>query len=409
MQDWGGCTALVVEDSPVQRDHMTGLLRQAGFGAVLQACDGIDALRVLDARGAPVQLVLTDLDMPGMDGVELIRHLRELELASALVVASARETRLREAQQSIDQGCTRIALLGAALKPLHFDVLNALLAHADVQALLAAAADAAPDAEELAAALERQEFLPYYEPRIEIASGLLHGVEVQASWLHPQRGLIRGARVLSALQDGACVGPLALSIATQAVQQLRAWYDIGLVTLSMSVRLPAQLLADRRLVDALAALAQQHGVAARHITWSIPESLLSLGAPLTIANLAHLSVRGFGLGLHGYRAGQTTQQQLVRCPLTELHIDHVIVHEASQQPARQALLQQAVAEARELGLAVVGEGVELPADLALLRAMGCALAQGALVAAPMPAQAMLGWIKGNRRRLKDLAQPERGG
>lgn len=402
MHDWGNCTAMVVEDSAVQRDHMAGLLRQAGFGQVLVACDGIDALRKLDARGIPVELVLTDLDMPGMDGIELIRHLVELELAASLVVASAREGRLEEAVASMRQVPARMHLLGTALKPLHFDALQALLAHADAQ-VLSATATSAPALEEVEAALARQEFVPYFEPRIEVAGGLLRGVDVHACWLHPERGAVRASRFLPALQGTTSIAPLAMSIAQQALAQLKAWHDIGLVTLTMSVRLPAELLADRRMIDRLSACTHDLGLAQRGITWECQEAVLTSAAPLTIANLSHLSLRGFGLGVAGYRAGQTTQQQLARCPLTELRIDRVIVNEASQQPARAILLQQSIGTAHQMRIAVVAEGVEHVADLALLRHHGCELAQGPLVAAPMPAQALVGWIKGNRRRLKELA------
>jgi EAL domain-containing protein (putative c-di-GMP-specific phosphodiesterase class I)/FixJ family two-component response regulator len=401
--DWSSCTAMVVEDSPVQRDHMVGLLRQAGFGTVLQACDGIDALRKLDARGAPVELVLTDLDMPGMDGIELMRHLRELELAAGLVVASAREARLREAEASMVSGTVRMQLLGTVLKPLRFEVLSELLEQAR-GAIRCRPGDAdVPAPEEAQAALAAGQFLPYYEPRIDVANGMLRSLDVQPCWLHPGRGLIRATRFLPALQGTAWMVPLAAAIAGQALRQLRAWQDIGLITLGMSIRLPAETLADRAQVDGLSALVHEHGVAPRQVTWECEEAVLVDGAPLSIANLAHLSMRGYGLGVHGYRAGQTTLQQLVRCPLTELRIDHVLVHEASLQPARQVMLQQSIAIAHQLGAAVVAEGVELAADLALLRSLGCQMAQGALVAAPMPASALVAWIKGNRRRLKELA------
>lgn len=402
MQDWANCTAMVVEDSAVQRDHMMGLLRQAGFGQVLQACDGIDALRKLDARGMPVELLLTDLDMPGMDGLELIRHLKELELASSLVVASAREGRLNEAAASLREGATRMQLLGTALKPLHFDALQTLLAQADARALSASNAALTPMQAELETALAERQFFPYFEPRIEVAGGLLRGIDVHACWLHPERGLIRPARFLPALQGTAAIAPLAMSIAQQSLAQLKAWHDIGLVTLTMAIRLPAELLADRRMVDRLSACVHEHGLAHRGITWECQEAVLTSAAPLSIANLAHLSLRGFGIGVAGYRAGQTTQQQLARCPLTELRIDRVIVNEASQQPARAALLQQSIEAAHQMRIAVVAEGVEHVADLALLRSYGCELAQGPLVAAPMPAHALVGWIKGNRRRLKEL-------
>jgi EAL domain-containing protein (putative c-di-GMP-specific phosphodiesterase class I)/CheY-like chemotaxis protein len=406
VQDWSNCTAMVVEDSAVQRDHMAGLLRQAGFGHILQACDGIDALRKLEVRGVPVELVLTDLDMPGMDGLELIRHLKELQLASTLVVASAREVRLNEAAASLSDGAAHMQLLGTALKPLHFEVLQTLLAQADAQALSASNAELRPTQEELEAALAGQQFLPYFEPRIEVAGGLLRGLDVHACWLHPERGLIRPARFLSAMQGTASIAPLAMSIAQQALAQLKAWHDIGLVTLTMAIRLPAELLADRRMVDRLSACVHEHDLAHRSITWECPEAVLTSAEPLSLANLAHLSLRGFGIGVAGYRAGQTTQQQLARCPLTELRIDRVIVNEASQQPARAAFLQQSVEAAHQMRIAVVAEGVEHVADLALLRSYGCELAQGPLVAAPMPAQALVGWIKGNRRRLKELAAGE---
>jgi len=407
VQDWANCTAMVVEDSAVQRDHMAGLLRQAGFGLVMQACDGIDALRKLDARGIPVELVLTDLDMPGMDGLELIRHLKELELAASLVVASAREGRLAEAAASMHGAAARMQLLGTALKPLHFDVLQTLLSHADARAL-SVVATSAPTADDVEAALARQQFVPYFEPRIEVAGGMLRGVDVHACWLHPERGLIRAARFLPSLQGTTAIAPLAMSIAQQALVQLKAWHDIGLVTLTMSIRVPAELLADRRMVDQLSASVHEHGLAQRGITWECQEAVLTSAAPLSIANLAHLSLRGFGIGVAGYRAGQTTQQQLARCPLTELRIDHVIVHEASLQPARAALLQQSIEAAHQMRISVVAEGLEHVADLALLRSYGCELAQGPLVAVPMPAQALVGWIKGNRRRLKELAASDGG-
>jgi EAL domain-containing protein (putative c-di-GMP-specific phosphodiesterase class I)/CheY-like chemotaxis protein len=403
VQDWSNCTAMVVEDSAVQRDHMAGLLRQAGFGQILQACDGIDALRKLDAGGVPVTLVLTDLDMPGMDGMELIRRLRDLELAAGLVVASAREVRLSEAAASMEGSAARMRFLGAALKPLRFDVLQTLLARADVQALAAADTMAATAPEECKAALAAQQFLPYFEPRIDVAGGMLRGVDVHACWLHPERGLLRAGRFLPAAHGAGLVAPLALSVAQQALAQLKIWHDIGLVTLTMSIRVPAELLAERRMVDRLSALVHEYGLSQRGITWECQEAVLTNAEPLSIAHLAHLSLRGFGMGVAGYRAGQTTQQHLARCPLTEMRIDHVVVNEASQQPARAALLQQSIAAAHRMRIAVVAEGVEHEADLALLRSYGCEMAQGPLVAAPMAGQALVGWIKGNRRRLKMLA------
>jgi EAL domain-containing protein (putative c-di-GMP-specific phosphodiesterase class I) len=302
------------------------------------------------------------------------------------------------------QRAARLVLLGTALKPLHYDVLGELLERADTSRLRQATATGLPTPAEVEAALADGRFLPYYEPRIEIASGMLRSLDVQPCWMHPERGLIRAARFLPASSGTDWIAPLTTDIAAQALRQLRAWHDIGLISLGLSIKLPAETLADRAQIDQLSALVRELGLQARTITWECQEPVLAGGAPLTIANLAHLGVRGFGLALGGYRAGHTTQQHLARCPLTELRIDPVIVHEASQHPPRKALLQQSLATAHQMGMVAVAEGVELVEDLALLRSLGCELAQGTLVAAPMPGNALAAWIKNNRRRLKELAQ-----
>ncbi|HEY1148292.1 MAG TPA: response regulator, partial [Pseudoduganella sp.] len=126
MKDLSGCTALIVEDSPVQRDHVAGLLRETGFGSVLLAEDGIAALRALELQSGPVDLVLTDMDMPGMDGLELIQHLAQRRLAANLIAASANASRLSEAAQGMPSG-TPTRLLATIPKPIRLEGLRTIL------------------------------------------------------------------------------------------------------------------------------------------------------------------------------------------------------------------------------------------------------------------------------------------
>jgi EAL domain-containing protein (putative c-di-GMP-specific phosphodiesterase class I)/FixJ family two-component response regulator len=400
--------ALVVEDSRVQREHMVRLLHQAGYGTVLAACDGIDALRVLDARGAPVELVVTDLDMPGMDGVELMCYLGARRLTSALVVASARASRLNEAASEPTVSAVRHCLLGMLLKPVRAEMLETLLGSANGAGAVAARTDL-PSPDTLRAALDGQQFLPYFCPRVDLGSGALRSVDVQPCWQHPDQGLLPASRFLHAFQDSGLAPQLAYAMAAAALEALGGWHAMGLSALSLVLRLPGAALADRGFVDRCCELVHAAGVAPATVHWEFGEPVLAAADPLTMSHLAHLSLRGFGLELGGYRCGQTSLQQLARCPIDVLRIERVMLHEAAVRPSRQLLLQQMSDVARTLDLALVAEGVELRADWMLLRALGVELAQGPLLADAMPGAALASWYRGNRRRLQLLCEGDAEG
>ena len=400
--------ALVVEDSQVQREHMIGLLRQAGYGTVLAACDGIDALRVLDARAAPVELVVTDLDMPGMDGVELMCHLGARGLAQALVVASARASRLNEAGSEPTLSKVRHCLLGMLLKPVRAEMLERLLGSAAEAGAPSPARADLPSPDALRAALAGHQFVPHFCPRVDLASGALRSLDVQPCWQHPEHGLLPGERFLPGLQQTALMAPMAHALAAAALQALHGWHAMGLSALTLVLRLPAGALAERGFVDQCCELVHAAGVAPHTVHWEFAEPVLGIADPLTLSHLSHLSLRGFGLELVGYRCGQTSMRQLARCPIDVLRIDRILVHEAASRPARQVLLQQAAQAARTLGMALVAEGVATRSDWLLLRELGVELAQGPLLAEAMPAAALVAWYRANRRRLQSLCAAPQG-
>src|SRR5262249_38482093 len=158
----------------------------------------IDALRLLDTRGAPVDLVVTDMDMPGMDGVDLMRNLGRHALAGGVLVTSARESRLRDALEAVALHGARVRLVGSMLKPVRLEELVATLARAGAAGQTDGAVQATGD--DFGRALERGEFIPYFQPRVEIATGALRGMEALLYWNHGALGLLGGTRFASALE-----------------------------------------------------------------------------------------------------------------------------------------------------------------------------------------------------------------
>jgi EAL domain-containing protein (putative c-di-GMP-specific phosphodiesterase class I)/AmiR/NasT family two-component response regulator len=402
---WMQHTVLAVDDSKVQRAHMVDLLRQLGFGAILEAGDGNEALRVLEQHGAAVFLVLTDLEMPGMDGIELTRRLAERQLTQNLIVASARDPRLLEIIENMGLEDASLGLLGTVLKPVKLDDLVQLLDRIGHTSMTRAKAlDNKPtNLLEIEAALERGEFIPYYQPKISMHSGFIKGMEALARWNHPTQGVLSPLYFIPGMEGTPLMVPFTLAIVEQVLQQLAEWQHAGLPALTVSVNLSADDLADRDFVDKLAALVQKHGITPQSLIWEVTETMVMNHLSQSLANLGRLRLMGFGLAMDDYGIGYSSMQQLSRCPFTELKIDRVFVDGASKRPNRHVILESSIELGRRLGVTTVAEGVETVADWNLLRELGCDLAQGYLVAKPMPASEMIGWIKNNRVRLRALA------
>lgn len=405
---WAGRRVLVVEDSVVQRGYLVGLLRQLEFGEILEAGDGNEALQILERGGAPMFLVLTDLEMPGMDGIELTCQLRERRLTENLIVVSARDPRLLEIIESMACEDAAIGLLGTLLKPVQLEPLTQLLSKAGGRgADYAPAATAAPpqqaSLEELARALGNNEFLPHFQPKVAMANGQLKGVEALARWQHPQRGLLSPAYFIDTLEGTPLMADFTVAMVRLVLQRILDWQKAGLPPLTVSVNLSAENLADRAFIGRLTAQVMGSGVAPSLLVWEVTETSVMRQLSQALTNMGRLRLMGFGLAMDDFGIGYSSMQQFARCPFTEVKIDRAFVNGASQWPNRYKVLKSALDLGQSLGVATVAEGVETLEDWQLLRDLGCDMAQGYLLSRPMPAGELVGWMRQDRRRLRALA------
>ncbi|RZT05943.1 EAL domain, c-di-GMP-specific phosphodiesterase class I (or its enzymatically inactive variant) [Duganella sp. CF402] len=408
---WTGRRVLVVEDSVVQRGYLVGLLRQLNFGEVLEAGDGNEALRVLEQQEQPLYLVLTDLEMPGMDGIELTCQLRERRLTENLIVVSARDPRLLEIIESMACEDASIGLLGTLLKPVQLDSLTQLLCKASGRGAGCAppvSQSLPPQAslEQLAQALTRREFVPWFQPKIAMQNGHLKGLEALARWKHPQRGLLSPAHFIDTLEGHPIMADFTLDLVQQVLDRIIDWQAHGLPPLTVSINLSADNLADRSFIDRLMARVSKSGVSPSVLVWEVTETSVMRQLSQALTNMGRLRLAGYGLAMDDFGIGYSSMQQFARCPFTELKIDRAFVNGAAQWPNRHMVLKSALDLGQSLGVATVAEGVETVEDWKLLRDLGCDMAQGYLLAKPMPAEELVGWIRQDRRRLRALAGEE---
>jgi EAL domain-containing protein (putative c-di-GMP-specific phosphodiesterase class I)/CheY-like chemotaxis protein len=406
MRDFSASIALIVEDSAVQREHVAGLLRQIGFGTVLLANDGINALRTLELRGAPVDLVLTDLDMPGMDGVELIQQLAKGRWSANLIAASANQPRLQEAARSLPPGGA-MRLLATMSKPVRLEALQDLLQHAPMLALTELERDEVVDGAsimEIEAGLASGEFVSQYCPRVALDSGRLVGIAVRGVWRHPGRPDMDVAGILAALNgDSETIGSIMLALASQAAADLHAWLEMGLSAIKLSIPLPAELLRDLGELGRLVGGIQAQDVKPGSVCWEISEAVISACEPEVLHNIERLNLRGYGLGAMHCGRYEANTRDFACFPLSEIAIDPLFVHEAAQRSHRRPLIEGLLATAGKLGVPVCADGLENVDDWALMRETGCATGQGPLVAVAMDSGEFVEWYKHSRQRMRDLA------
>jgi EAL domain-containing protein (putative c-di-GMP-specific phosphodiesterase class I)/AmiR/NasT family two-component response regulator len=391
---------LVAEDQRVQRILLVRILEALGARTIYETADGREAMKIIEDAGRPVDIVITDLDMPGMDGLELLRRLSELDRRRVSVILTTAMGAKLLASVGAMTKAYGLALLGVLEKPLTPGKLAPLInlhTHSQVQLHDATAAGRAFALEEIVEGLKSGEFEPYYQPQMDVASGRVNGAEALARWRHPEHGVIAPASFIPILERAAQLNQLTFLMLKKAAAACRAWRDSGL-DLKVAVNLSLVSLADTTLADRIVHAVRGEGLEPRHMVLEITETAAMTEVAPALENLARLRMRGFGLSVDDYGTGFSSLRQLTRVPFTELKIDRSFVTGCAQNPLSRAMVDSSVEMARRLEIESIAEGVETQSDWNALQAAGCVAAQGYFLAKPMEGQLFLEYCLTNRAR-----------
>ena len=378
---------LLVEDHDFQRRLLRRLLASLGAVHITDAGDGHAALAALENAARPVDICIVDLNMPGMDGMELIRHLAEARSKVAVILSSALERTLIASVETMARAYG-VHLLGVMEKPATAQALRDLVAlfamRPQTRPRTGGAGMPEPSLEELRTALATQQFEPWFQPKAELRSGEIHSAEALARWRHPERGMIPPNLFIPLMERHCLIDELTVQMVARTAEAWRIWASKG-QHYRVSINLSPSSLSLPDYAEGLIRVLEQHEVPPRHIIFEVTESAAMSDLPHSLENLARLRMKGYGLSIDDYGTGYASMQQLLRIPFSELKLDRAFVTGTSGDHAKALLLSSALALAHELKLESVAEGVESPADWHFLKQLKCQYAQGYLISKPIPA------------------------
>lgn len=397
MEAYQSLGVLVVDDEPFMLKILGRLLDDMGISNVTTVESGENALSILEGD-SELQLILLDINMPTIDGVEFIRSLVTLGYTGSLILVSGETERALEAVEKLAKA-RGIAVLGYLQKPVVREALTTLIKGMEPPETQASSREQAStyDSETLRNAISNGELVCHYQPKVDVRNGDFLGAEVLVRWNHPGDGLVYPDQFIPLAEDSGLMHELTTAVLCATFKQMRLWQDAGL-QVKPAINISMDNLNTLTFPDDLATLAADFGVSTQGITLEVTESQIIPNLATVLDTLSRLHLKRINLAIDDFGTGYSSLAQLSDLPFDQLKIDKRFVHDASADPTASAIFIASRNMGVELGMEVVAEGVESRADWDWLQKSGCDVAQGYFIARPMPAEALPAWLAEWRQR-----------
>ncbi|TGL45608.1 EAL domain-containing response regulator [Leptospira perdikensis] len=378
-------TFLIVEDDDFQRDVIVDILLRLGAMKISEARTGTEALNILN-QSSPnsVDIILCDLNMPEMDGMEFLRHIGNAHSPVATIIMSALDGALIESVRKM-AGAYGIYLLGAIEKPItpaHLIPLFSIYKSRDLKQKNESKDGSSYTLGEILEGLLEGQFSPFFQPKLELATGRLIGAEALARWIHPQYGIVTPNAFIDLLEKSGNIDILTFIMLEKSAKTCKEMHTHG-HKISISVNLSLTSLADTKLADKITQIVLKSELDPKYIILEITETAAMTEMAPALENLARLRMKGFGLSIDDYGTGYSSMQQITRIAFTELKIDQSFVRDMTNSNVSRVLINSSIEMATKLQIKCTAEGVETKNDWEQLKNMNCDLGQGYFIAKPM--------------------------
>ena len=382
---------LLVDDDYIMHRVMTVMLNDLGISGVLNAMSGPEALEILKNNGDRVDVVICDLNMPEMDGVEFIRHLAKRGYSGSLILTSGEDLRILKTVEKLAIEHD-LHVLGVLEKPAIPAKLSELLDSLDQIRQEGTMMMVGPlPLAELKKAIAEGQLDTYFQPKVDIKSGQVVGVEALIRWNHPVKGLIKPNAFITLAEENGLIRDLTDQVLIRVMEYATKLKSMG-YNLNIAINLSVDSLTDLAWPDRVSNMLENCGLEPSSISFEITESRLMEHLSVALDILSRLSLKRFNLSIDDFGTGYSSMEQLQRIPFSEFKIDRAFVHGVAQEASARAILESSVLLAKKLDMKVVAEGVEDQRDWDVVAEVGCDQVQGFIVSRPLPFTHLIKWL-----------------
>ncbi len=382
---------LLVDDDPFMLAVLSRMLRNMGYTMIGIAASAAAALGLLSCGRTAVDVVICDLNMPDIDGLEFLCRLGESHFRGNVILLSGEGPRIIHAVQKL-LAVRPLLILGALEKPAGRTALRLLLDR--WQPMLPPAAPVPQlsfTRADLHAAQQAEQWVLHFQPKVDLRTGALTGTEALVRWNHPVHGIVYPDQFIGLAEDCGAIDALTDWVLRAALAQLARWHQDGLL-IHMAVNVSMENLRAPDFARKVKDVVQHSGLSPQWLILEVTESRVMAMSPAPLETLVRLRMQRCGLSIDDFGTGHSSLAQLRDVPFTELKIDRSFVHGARQNPLIRPMLEGSIGIAHGLGLHAVAEGVETEDDWTLLREIGCDVAQGYFVGRPMAGDRLGDWL-----------------
>ena len=393
---------LLVDDDSCMLGIQSRMLRNMGYPETTAAGSANDALLQLEHDPHSAEVIVCDLNMPDMDGIEFLQTLNASPFRGSVILLSGNSRRILHSVQKL-LGGGQLVILGALTKPAGRDALRAML---ECWRPLTAPRPTAPKfvftADDLRVANRERQWVLHYQPQVDVRSGALVGMEALVRWNHPEYGLVYPDQFIAATEERGAIDDLTDWVVQDALQQRARWHAQGL-KLQMSVNVSMQSICAPDFWRRFCAFASKAG-GPQNLTLEVTESRIMTSSRVSLENFVRLRLQGFTLSIDDFGTGHSSLTQLCDIPFDELKVDRSFVNGASNDQIIRPILEGSLGIAKRMGMTSVAEGVESRGDWQLLRDLDCDRAQGYFIGRPMRVEAVEEWLTVWQGRLAHLVE-----
>ncbi|HIM07756.1 MAG: EAL domain-containing response regulator [Gammaproteobacteria bacterium] len=341
--------------------------------------------------GYEPNVILMDLQMPKLDGIELLRKLAEYQSKAAIILASGMDKSVLETTEELGKSLG-LNMFGFLNKPIDIDDVKKILEkqfdpvkERTTQTLIITEAD-------LLQAIEQNELVVYYQPQIQLETGKVIGTEALVRWQHPEHGLLfPDSFIPLAESNKELIGLLTYAVMETALQDDMKRREKG-IELNLSINLSANLLSDLTLPDKVEELLTTYRFDPNRLLLEVTESGAMENPLLTMDILTRLRLKNIRLSIDDFGTGFSSLVQLYRMPFNEIKVDKSFVMKAMTDKEAAAIARITIDLGHSLGLEVVAEGVEDQETYDWLKGLSCEIGQGYFISRPVDVDQFSDWL-----------------